>query len=93
MAQEIYLIDDGNTIEKSREIRTLFNDLNCVFLKNEINSGPGVARNNGIQHSYNELIYFLDADDYLIDPDVLEKVVIDMGKNKDYLLIKKMEIL
>ena len=87
----IYLIDDGNTIEKSREIRTLFNDLNCVFLKNEINSGPGVARNNGIQHSYNELIYFLDADDYLIDPDVLEKVVIDMGKNKDYLLVKKMD--
>lgn len=39
---------------------------------NQINSGVSVARNNGIDHSSGDYIYFLDSDDY-IEEGFLEK--------------------
>jgi glycosyltransferase involved in cell wall biosynthesis len=41
-------------------------------LKLKINSGPGVARNLGINESFSKYIYFLDSDDFLLNPCLLE---------------------
>lgn len=71
----IYLISDNSPNEK--EIFYLFNfisSLNCVFLKTPCRNGPGVARNKGIENSYNKFILFLDADDYFVNDTVLENL-------------------
>jgi glycosyltransferase involved in cell wall biosynthesis len=36
------------------------------MLKNKERSGPGVARNKGLDYSYNDYIFMLDADDYFL---------------------------
>ena len=71
----VYLINDGSPNEN--EIFSLFGSiesLNCVFLKTPCRSGPGVARNKGIENSYNKYILFLDADDYFVDNTALERM-------------------
>lgn len=69
----IYLISDHADNEK--EMIDLFRSnakLNCVFLKTDKRGGPGVARNKGLDNSYNDYILMLDADDYFIDNWALE---------------------
>lgn len=60
----IYFISDASPYEEL--VFDTFNnsELNCVFLKNEENQGPGVSRNLGINNSYGDFIMFLDFDDY-----------------------------
>lgn len=48
-------------------------DSRIVCLGNEVNSGPGVARNKGIEAARGEFIAFVDADDCL-SPDFYEKL-------------------
>ena len=48
-------------------------DPRIVCLENEVNSGPGVARNKGIEAARGEFIAFVDADD-MITPDFYEKL-------------------
>ena len=48
-------------------------DPRIVCLENEVNSGPGVARNKGIEAARGEFIAFVDADD-LLSPNFYEKL-------------------
>jgi glycosyltransferase involved in cell wall biosynthesis len=43
-------------------------------LKNKTRSGPGVARNKGLDNSYNRYILMLDADDYFTKDTALEEI-------------------
>lgn len=60
---EIIIVDDGSdiipvwTTEISENIKLITNN----------HSGPGGARNKGIQEAQGEYIIFVDADDYLLD--------------------------
>lgn len=87
----IYLISDASEKQIDEYVWNKFsenNKLNCVFLKNLVNQGPGVTRNLGIENSYNNILYFLDADDYFINKDIMLLVQKDI-ENKNSLNIKK----
>lgn len=87
----IYLISDNSPNEKAViNIAQDFKNLNIIFLKNEIRSGPGAARNKGIKYSSNKYIFFLDSDDYLFDPLSLEKIYnIISASNYDIITINR----
>jgi glycosyltransferase involved in cell wall biosynthesis len=55
---EIIVVDDGST-DSTVQIVEKFDEIRLV---SQINSGPGVARMNGIAHATGEIILFLDSD-------------------------------
>lgn len=64
---ECILIDDGSK-DKTLELIKEFESQNpriCVFTQE--NLGPSAARNKGIDNAIGEFIFFLDADDILIN--------------------------
>ena len=83
---EIICVDDGST-DDSLDILIDLNDKygNIKIICQE-NSGPGIARNNGIKNAYGEYIAFLDSDDIFLDNFALEKMY-SLGKSNDSDLI------
>ena len=62
---ELIIIDDCSTIDiKSAIQEYLDNDPRIVFKRNEVNCGPGVSRNLGIDLATGEYLTFIDHDDY-----------------------------
>lgn len=71
---ELILVND-ETKDRSIDIALdilINSDINYKII-NQPNSGVSVARNNGINNSSGEYIYFLDSDDYVED-DFFEKI-------------------
>ncbi|HZK02966.1 MAG TPA: glycosyltransferase family 2 protein [Bacteroidaceae bacterium] len=64
---EIIIVDDhgaDNSIEKAREIVNKYKGpISFKFLKTACNSGPGVARNIGIEAAQGDYLAFVDSDD------------------------------
>lgn len=68
---ELILVDDGST-DKSGEICERYKKDNVLVYHIE-NSGPGRARNFGVEKATGEFLMFMDADDYL-SSDFFEKL-------------------
>ena len=71
----VYIVCDDS--EFARDIFKKFynrDDLYITLLKTPQRSGPGVARQLAIDNSFNPYIFFLDADDKLIDQKMLENM-------------------
>lgn len=83
---EIICVDDGST-DDSLDILNKLNDKygNIKIICQE-NSGPGIARNNGINNALGDYIAFLDSDDIFLDNSALEKMY-SLGKSNDSNLI------
>ena len=80
---ELLIIDDAST-DKSRNIceKYVQTDNRIYLLKNESeNHGPGTVRNIGLKKAKGELIYFMDADDWIEDS-LLQKAIDNMQKTK-----------
>ena len=61
---EVTIVDDASTLQNYEEVAENFSSLLKInVLRYEINGGPGVARQYGIDHTNNEYIVFIDADD------------------------------
>ena len=71
---EIICVDDGSTDGSLDILRSYEQRDPRVAVLKQNNSGPGVARNNGIEAARGKFLYFLDADDFC-HPDFLEKAV------------------
>lgn len=72
---EIIIIDDCST-DDSYNKAILYaekSEMNITVLKTEKNSGPGTARNIGMEASQGEWITFVDNDDW-VDSKLLEKI-------------------
>jgi len=71
---EIVFIDDGSTDNSLEIIRNYEKEYDFVTVLTQENSGSGKARNYGINEAKGEYIAFLDADDFYMDSDALEKM-------------------
>ena len=65
---EVTIVDDGSFVQ-NEELEIMINKMRnfipIQFLRYENNRGPGYARQYGIDHTNNEYILFIDADDML----------------------------
>lgn len=76
---EIWLIDDGSSINYFNDIKKYLNEPTIHFIQLEKNVGPGEARNVGIAKSNGQYLAFIDSDD-LWEKDKLLKQVDLMKK-------------
>ena len=61
---EVTIVDDASTEQEYEEVAKRFDHmLKINILRYEENGGPGVARQYGMDHTSNEFITFIDADD------------------------------
>lgn len=61
---KVTIVDDASTIQNYQSVADKFkNILDIQILRYETNGGPGVARQYGLDHTENEFITFIDADD------------------------------
>lgn len=70
----VYIIDDCSDFDYSKEIDLFSDRFNIKQLKLSENSGPGIARQFGIDNSDGEYIIFLDSDDLFYDCFSLENI-------------------
>lgn len=71
---EIICIDDGSVDSSIEKIQKyVLSDERIILLRQE-NQGQGIARNNGLKHATGKYVAFLDADDFYLDEDALEKM-------------------
>lgn len=77
---EILCVDDGST-DASLKILEYYQCLDDrVTVITQTNQGAGVARNKGLECANGEYVAFLDADDYYLDKDALEKMYFLCGE-------------
>lgn len=72
---EVLLVDDhgqDNSMEVARAC--VVQDSRFRFVQTEVNSGPGIARNVGIEAAQGEYIAFIDSDD-VWEPTFLERLL------------------
>lgn len=76
---ELIIVDDASSDATPQTLQSV-KDPRVRCVRNEINRGPGGARNTGIQEAKGELISFLDDDDEYA-PDKLRRQVQAMGES------------
>lgn len=59
----VYIVNDASDYDYQEEIKFFKDKINIKELKLEVNGGPGVAREYGIDNSNSDYIMFIDADD------------------------------
>lgn len=70
---EIIVVDDHSKDDIKSAIGNYLDDSRCRYIRTEASSGPGGARNEGIDIARGEYIGFCDSDDW-VDYDYYEKV-------------------
>lgn len=71
----IIIVNDCSNIKLSKKLFKEFPKLNITYIKNEVNLGPGLTRQNGIDKSDAYYVTFMDADDMYYSNDVLSKII------------------
>lgn len=70
---EVTIVDDASTKQNYLEVIEPFKQFMSIqVLRYEINGGPGVARQYGIDHTSNAYISFIDSDDALNGVDAID---------------------
>ncbi|MBQ9025721.1 MAG: glycosyltransferase [Methanobrevibacter sp.] len=78
---ELICVNDGSTDGSLEILNSYSEEYESVKVLTQSNQGSGKARNYGISQAQGEYIGFLDADDYFIDNDSLEKLYETAIKN------------
>ena len=63
----VYIVNDASDKDYSELVSFFSNFINIKELKLEKNSGPGVARQYGLDNSNSEYVVFIDSDDVFFD--------------------------
>ena len=79
---EIICVDDGSTDDSAKILENFAQTEERIVLQKQKNQGAGKARNTGIEIAKGKYIAFLDADDYYMDCDALEKMYYACEKEK-----------
>ncbi len=72
---KVYVIDDCSTEDYKDIIKYYKDKMNIHYHKLKKNSGPGVARNEGLKISKGKFISFIDGDDLLYDSTSLKTLL------------------
>lgn len=87
----VHIVDDCSDYSYSDIISKFECDLDIKFYRFDKNSGPGVARQYGIDNSSGEFICFLDSDDVFYNSTSLEFLYDEINMNCDYVIGKVYE--
>lgn len=71
---EIIAVDDGSTDASADIIRNIQTDNSRIRYFYQDNSGPGKARNKGIEEAKGKYLLFVDSDDYVSDDYIVDLV-------------------
>lgn len=71
---ELICVDDGSADGSCDILQNYAKEYEFIHVFEQENSGAGAARNLGLKHAVGEFIAFLDADDFYLDADALEKM-------------------
>ena len=85
----IIIVNDCSNNPISYTIKDKYPSLDISLLKTPKNSGPGVARQVGIDYSTAEYITFIDADDTYYSNDCLSKVMEIITNEKPNVILTK----
>ena len=81
----ITVVDDCSTVDLS-EVKNMFSKVN--FISNNINSGPGAARQKGIDSTHSPYILFIDAGDYIKSVQCLQSILKEIEDNGDAYILQ-----
>lgn len=72
---EAIIVNDGST-DNSKEIckEEIKNDTRFIFI-DKCNEGVSIARNKALQQIKGDFVFFLDADDYLLNNHIFEQLI------------------
>jgi len=77
---EVILIDDGSTDNSGKICDDYASKYSNIEVIHQTNSGPSVARNNGMERANGDYIVFIDSDDY-IEPDSFKQFYMELTKS------------
>ena len=83
----VYICNDHSDEDYSKIVDKFNQFLNITELVLSENSGPGVARQYGLDHSYGEFVVFIDSDDQFYAPDSLKKLYDVIVRDKSDMVI------
>lgn len=78
---ELVCVNDGSTDNSLEILESYCEKYEFIKVYSQTNQGSGKARNYGIECAEGEYIGFLDADDFFIDDDALEKLYFAASEN------------
>ena len=83
----LFVIEKTNTDNIEEVISNYMADMNYSILTS--NGGTvGIARNVGLEAACGEYIWFIDADDWIINPEVLQYILSEFHNNSDFNIIQ-----
>ena len=77
----ITVVDDCSPDVKATTLRTQYPNVN--FLEMTTNSGPGIARQMGLNSTYSPYIMFIDTGDFIINKNVLKHILDNFKEYND----------
>lgn len=78
---EIICVNDGSTDSSGEILDRFVNEDSRICILSQKNSGPSIARNEGLKRCHGDYVLFVDADDYL-EADACSNLV-DVVSDKD----------
>lgn len=72
---EIICVNDGSTDDSAAILNEYVSKDRRIKILTQVNSGQGAARNSGLAVAQGKYVYFMDADDELVNASVLEQLV------------------
>ncbi len=85
----IIIVNDASDVKLTKKLFKQFPRLNITYLRNEVNSGPGITRQNGVDASLAKYITFMDADDMYYSNNALELVFNAIKEHEPDLILTK----